>query len=90
MDKCASSSSGPRCDAEASYMSTDERLISCDHGDVIRGYPTKRRKKLASLSLTPSEVRMKAAMEQYSLEKKNEIKLPRRRRGSRRKKLHLR
>ena len=85
MDECALSSSGPPCDAESSYMSTDGKLISKEHGNIIRGHTTKKRKKLASLSLTPKEEKMKAAMEQYTPEKKNQRKLPRRRRGSRRK-----
>ena len=85
MDKCASSSSGPPCDAEPSYMSTDDKLISCEHGDHIRGYETKR-KTCATLGLQPTEQKMMEAMDKYATGKNESNKTSKKKRKKQKKK----
>ena len=76
MNACASSSSGPPIEAEPPFYSTDEKLISKAHVEVIRGKVSNKRSNLASLSLSSEDVRMKAAMENKSPHKKKAQKKP--------------
>ena len=89
MNECASSSSGPPCDAEPSFMSPDGKLISKAHGDVIRGRVSKKRSNCARLSLSSDDQKMKAAMENHSPQKKQAQKTSTKKKRKKRIKLHL-
>ena len=89
MNAYASSSSGPPIEAEPPYMSTDGKLISKAHVDVISGKVSKKRSNLARLSLSSEDQRMKAAMENRSPQKKQAQKKSSKKKRKKGIKLHL-